>query len=246
MIWLASYPRSGNTFFRIVLDEVYGIESSTFHRDPQREPEPDYMDYPVVKTHLLPSQLVPDDPSIPAVYLVRDGRDALISMAHQRKDIIEPGTDFEANLREAILAAEGSYFGGWSRNVLEWLERAALVIKFEELIEHPIECMERLHPLIALPPPRVDRLPSFDDLKDKPMKYGSGVESGYASKELARRRTLFFRRGKPGAWRDEMPPDLHRLFWEHHGDAMRALGYLDGEIKTRSWSYRLRKRVRGF
>ena len=38
MIWLASYPRSGNTFFRIVLSEVYGIESSTFHHE---------SDYPV-------------------------------------------------------------------------------------------------------------------------------------------------------------------------------------------------------
>ena len=84
MIWLASFPRSGNTFFRIILYEVYGIESSAFHRDPNRKLNLHYDRYPVVKTHLLPNQLIPDDSNIPAVYLVRDGRDALVSMAHPK------------------------------------------------------------------------------------------------------------------------------------------------------------------
>ncbi|MEA5472263.1 glycosyltransferase family 2 protein, partial [Spirulina sp. 06S082] len=34
-----------------------------------------------------------------------------------------------------------------------------------------------------------------------------------------------FRRGKIGGWQDEMPLDLHNLFWEYHGEAMREVGY---------------------
>ena len=30
MLWLASFPRSGNTFFRIILHEVYGVETTEF------------------------------------------------------------------------------------------------------------------------------------------------------------------------------------------------------------------------
>lgn len=26
----------------------------------------------------------------------------------------------------------------------------------------------------------------------------------------------FFRKGKRGSWVDEMPDDLHWLFWDHH------------------------------
>ncbi|MDV7398111.1 hypothetical protein RZS08_42305, partial [Arthrospira platensis SPKY1] len=64
-----------------MLYEVYGIKSSTFHRERNYPLEKNYFEYPVVKTHLLPSQLEPGDPEIKKVYLVRDGRDALVSMA---------------------------------------------------------------------------------------------------------------------------------------------------------------------
>ncbi|HRW76650.1 MAG TPA: sulfotransferase domain-containing protein, partial [Saprospiraceae bacterium] len=98
MIWLASFPRSGNTFFRNVLYEVYGIESSTYHQEANYPLEADYDQFDVVKTHLLPSQLVPADPRIKKVYIVREGRDALVSIAHHRKDIVQPGTDYYLNL----------------------------------------------------------------------------------------------------------------------------------------------------
>lgn len=225
MIWLASFPRSGNTFFRIILYEVYGIESGEFHMEEDYPVEAGYDKYPVVKTHLLPHQLVPDDPAIPAVYLVRDGRDALVSMAAQRKDLIAPGSDFEKNLRDAIVSAEGSFFGGWSTNVTEWGKRASIVIRFEDLIINPIECVERIRPLIDLPEPRLDRNPTFEDLKTKEFKYGSGLERGFPPEERALRREKFFRRGKAGSWKDEMPDDLHELFWKLHGKTMETMGY---------------------
>ncbi len=112
MIWLASFPRSGNTFFRIVLHEVYSIPSSSYHLEPDKPLDPDYYTYPVVKTHLLPDQLKPRDPNIPSIYLVRDGRDALVSIAHQRSDLVAPGSDFLTNLHMAMIASDGSYFGG--------------------------------------------------------------------------------------------------------------------------------------
>ena len=31
MIWLASFPRSGNTFFRNVMFELYGLESYDYY-----------------------------------------------------------------------------------------------------------------------------------------------------------------------------------------------------------------------
>jgi hypothetical protein len=97
MIWLASYPRSGNTFFRIVLEEVYGIESSIYHHNPELVLDAAYAPYPMVKTDLLPDQLEPNNPDISAIYLVRDGRDSLGSMAHHRSDLVVPGSSFNDN-----------------------------------------------------------------------------------------------------------------------------------------------------
>ncbi|MCP4397066.1 MAG: glycosyltransferase [bacterium] len=228
MIWLASFPRSGNTFLRIILHEVYGLPSSTFHNEPDYAVDPDYTSYPIVKTHLLPHQLVPDDPGIPAVYLVRDGRDALVSIAHHRKDIVAPGSNFEVNLQEAILAERGSFFGGWSQNVLQWEKRASIVIRFEDVIRNPLTCVERLRTVIDLPEPQRDKLPTFEELQHKDMPYGSGVKRKLPVEERERRRQKFFRRGQIDTWKDEMPYELHELFWKLHGHAMEQFGYEKG------------------
>lgn len=226
MIWLASYPRSGNTFFRNVLFEVYGIPSSTYHHESDYPVDPAYTQYAVVKTHLLPSQIEPRDESIPAVYLIRDGRDCVVSLAHYRQNLIDRHSKFRQNLREAIEAQAGSHFGGWSRHVEEWTKRASLVIRFEELIVDPIGCLEQLRPLLDLPAPRMDRLPAFDDLKSKDFRYGSGAEHGFSSDERQRWREAKFRRGEAGGWKDELPHDLHLHFLHHHGGQLERHGYI--------------------
>jgi hypothetical protein len=225
MIWLASFPRSGNTFFRIVLSEVYGIESKAYNLGDEL-PCPDDGNGPlVVKTHLQPSKLPKEYAGFPAVYLVRDGRDSLVSVAHQKKDFVNTGTDFENNLIDSIVAPLGTHFGGWHRNVSEWLDKAEIVIKFEDLIENPIECIEKLRMYIDLPEPNIDRLPTFNDLKQKDFNYG-GKNKKLTKEE---RRDKFFRRGKVGAWQDEMPEYLHSLFWMKSGDVMSRLGYVKPE-----------------
>ncbi|PHI20302.1 hypothetical protein CEQ90_08945 [Lewinellaceae bacterium SD302] len=218
MIWLASFPRSGNTFFRNVLYEVYGIESSTYHQDPQRELDENFASYRVVKTHELPSKLPEQYREMPAVYLVRDGRDSLVSIAHHRKDIVAPGTDFYNNLLEAILAQGGSFFGGWSENVRAWTNKAAVVIRFEDLIEDPIREVEKLRAIIDLPQPNPEKLPTFKQLKFGQPQYGAG-------KKAKGNQTKHFRRGKAGGWRDELSPELEKLLWSIHGPTLLQHGY---------------------
>ncbi len=101
-------------------------------------------------------------------------------------------------------------FGGWSRHATAWTRRPGptVVVRYTELVQHPAATMAN-----ALGALDVDlclrggELPSFAELHDK-----------WPS---------FFRRGQTGAWRDEMPPELHALFWSKHGDVMRRLGYID-------------------
>jgi glycosyltransferase involved in cell wall biosynthesis len=207
------------------LDEVYGIQSSTFHNEADYPLDANYTSFPVVKTHLLPEQLKPHDSSIPAVYLVRDGRDCVVSLAHYRRMLIAEETDFEANLIEAIDAAGGSHFGGWSEHVRRWLPRASVVLKFEDLIADPIGSIERLRPWLDLPQPRVDRLPSFRDLRSSDFRYGSGVSHGFQQTEREKWRTAKFRRGQSGAWKNEMPEPLQLRFLHRHGTELAKLGY---------------------
>jgi hypothetical protein len=227
MIWLASYPRSGNTFFRVALYEVYGIASSEFIA---ANPQPDYLSYRVVKTHELPDRLVPADRDIPAIYLLRDGRDAVVSMARHRSDVTVPGSNYLLNLLSMICYhRNGVHYGGWSRHVRLWRKRAVLTLRFEELIAEPITCLERMRPWIDLPAPKVHKLPTFQQLREREVRFDDTPSVFSQSAEMQRR---FFRRGQVGAWLDELPSSLLGLFYLFHGRTLRQLGYSTARRKA--------------
>jgi glycosyltransferase involved in cell wall biosynthesis len=230
VICLASYPRSGNTFLRNVLFEVYGLESSTFHKE-AHGPDVGWERAEIVKTHLLPSELPSNLGSRIKVYLLRDGRDASVSLAHHRRDIIDPTSIFDDNLHEVIYAAEGSHFSGWSNHVQHWIEEADIVIRFEDLIKDPIGQCERLRAFMDLPTPKIERLPNFESQKEGQPEYGSGK---YLENEnLAKK---WFRSGKVNAWKSEMTDDQRDLFWHLHGETMEIAGYqFDGNV---AWKYK--------
>jgi hypothetical protein len=225
MIWLAAYPRSGSTFFRIVLYEAYGIASSELYDRRNQGRMDDDPAHSVVKTHLLPHQIVPADPAVPAVYLVRDGRDALVSMARYRSDLLSPGSSFAWNLFTAVVARPGSYFGGWSRHVRLWTRRAGVVVRFEDLVVDPIASIERIRSIFPeLPTPRAERVPDFAELRSREHGFGPGSEV-LRSPEFRER---FFRKGRVGGWADEMPRPLLWLFYLRHGKMLRRMGYAGG------------------
>ena len=160
-IWLASYPRSGNTFFRALLHTVFSFPTLSVYNE-TGEP----LDQTVIgnaaidkpadelllskelyfrKTHGLPEE----DDDNPAIYLVRDGRDALVSYArfaiHDQEDLTEPMNDgfYLATLQHMITSND--YFGGWSQNVEAWMNRKTptAVVKFEDLITSPLPTLQR-------------------------------------------------------------------------------------------------------
>jgi hypothetical protein len=224
LIWLASYPRSGNTFFRVLLRQVYGIATYDLH-----EPDADRPEYEpiignarldrtiaemhrddrlhIVKTHDLPNE------DYPAIYLVRDGRDAVASYAHFALDPkLADDRGAYLDLLRNLIETTGSY-GGWSGNVRSWMARRTptVVVRFDDLIARPMEELRRAMTAIGITAPEtgVTQLPSFAELQ----KIGP----------------QFFRKGRSGAWHEDMPDDLHLSFWRRHGDTMRALGYCDAE-----------------
>lgn len=235
-LWIASFPRSGNTFFRNVLHRVYGIASEEFFNpadEGNQEIASDFSSFRAIKTHLLPHQL-PSPYSLEdghvAVYLIRDGRDVLTSAAHHRKSWAAPYSDFDVNLCEAIVAPGDSFFGGgWSQHVAKWTQAAQVIIRFEDLIEDPVGEIERLRLFFDMPEPRMDQVPTFEQLRSGDADYGNyeiSSNQNLSPREFAEQN---FRRGKVGSWRDEMPSEYHELFWILHGETMDEWGYGRGE-----------------
>ena len=206
IVWLASYPRSGNTLYRMLLYHLEGIETYSIYNDRditkmgaseavghrklahsldyyRRAPDAYY-----IKTHSLPK----DD--LLAVYIVRDVRDVMVSYAHYRQDIDGCGDDLDTILRRLIV---GNRWGGWSTHVLRWITRdqTVMTVKFEDLVEQP--------ETVFLNTER--EAPEFEELHYNWPK--------------------FFRKGKVGGWKDEMSDEIEALCWKHHGKVMGRLGY---------------------
>jgi Sulfotransferase domain len=142
-LWLASYPRSGNTFIRMVLNESFGIKSTSVYpsedtsiRDKEwlvsrigysgALEESDFTcdEWIGVKTHDLPS----DDE--PAIYIVRDGRAATASYKHMLEDY----TDLRPSMEEII---RGEVWpGSWSAHFTAWSpenRKNTLLLKYEDM-----------------------------------------------------------------------------------------------------------------
>jgi hypothetical protein len=233
IVWLASYPRSGNTFYRILLYHLYGLKTYGRRNDetinkmgakdvvghellPAPLPElSKSKDVYIVKTHRLP-----EDDS-PAIYIMRDGRDALVSYARFRvaKHATKVGipdkvmkmvglkSRFERALKQLIV---NKRYGGWNDHVLNWtLKRKnakTFHLKFEDLVKDPGPWISKgLEALKIDAAPVGGSIPSFE--------------------ELHRKWPDYFRKGKVGSWREEMSPEMQALFWKHNAEAMDAFGY---------------------
>lgn len=239
IVWVASYPRSGNHLFLLTLRDRFGVDALgvIVEEDlrlgrppglPERPPKmapwqlppgfrgllgPDLLNAVrerpepyFIKTHRLAE--APD--RAPAVYIVRDGRDALVSHAHFVEARDAPrfrGQPFRRRLADLIDPGIRAY-GTWSRNVRAWRDRtgATEIVRYEDLVADPTAEVSRV----------CDRL-------GIPLTAGRGSVTPFA--ELQADNPIVYRRGVVGAWRDEMPPDLERRFWGIHGAEMKALGY---------------------
>jgi hypothetical protein len=227
IIWLASYPRSGNSLASLALKHLFGYETRTIYSDAAREEVVEiqrFLGDPVseselrqidrankpffVKTHELPT-----DDEHPALYLVRDGRDAMVSYAHyilQTEQDVPTVGDRETFLRvlSELIMTDG-HFGGWSSHVLAWTCRKipTVAVRFEDIVLDPGQVLARTLADIGQLriAPNGGSLPSFEDLH--------------------RAFPWFFRHGRTGAWKSEMPEILHQLFWRRHSEAMAAFDY---------------------
>ena len=139
--WLASYPRSGNTFVRTILFNCFGIKSgSIYPRDlggekilekfvghiehnPNKTITFQKGSIPIIKTHKL------NKDNNRAIYVVRDGRAASISLWHF----------YSKKISKKDIILGNSMFGKWKDHLISWdpLKRKnTLFIKYEDIVNN--------------------------------------------------------------------------------------------------------------
>jgi len=145
-----------------------------------------------------------------AIYIIRDGRDTLVSRAHFYADAFpEYRGQFEETLRRLVVG--DMKCRPWSPSVMTWADRPRTAyIHYEDLVAGPAPLgtlvIARAMEALGVSIPRKDvKIPKFASLH--------------------RSNPAFFRKGKAGAWREEMPAELQEVFWENNRRGMEYYGY---------------------
>ena len=210
--WLASYPRSGSTYARLILKNVFGFctPSGVTKEAPlecqltQNLNDVDSSKRVFMKTH----KCRVDD--TPAIVLVRDGRDALISHVHYQRRFWGWSQPFPELLDRAIDPSD-DFCTNWSAFYQNWQtksEQNCELVRFEELVENPLDTLQQVIANLGL--------------SDKAGQSEYAIP-GFA--HLHGQNSGFFRKGRSGYWQKEMTDQQHHDFWHYHGAMMQQLGY---------------------
>lgn len=229
--YIFSYPRSGSTWLRTILGNLV---DPTLDVDPERRRRLmpgvsvrnarliNALESPrLIKSHGRYMSPVPR-----AVYLVRDGRDVIVSMYHKR--ITRPGHGDRVDFAEFCRR----YFRGdlgerWDSSVTSWLDRGAAemqgslkVLRFEDLK--------------ADVPGRVAEITAFLGIAADSGSIAAAIETASLERlratererlgELAPDRSIY-RGGKVGQWREMLTGELYQRFMALSGATLTAAGY---------------------
>lgn len=238
IIWLVSYPRSGNSFTRILMEKVFQLEDTyTIHYNDMtdralvdvfgrkylendkyielaRKSEKKYF----VKTHDLPDEKV--DPNDRFIYIIRDGRNSTVSYQHFMNDF----TSQDKSVEDIVLG--NVLYGSWHKHVSEWEKcfniTNSLILKFENIVSNPIESAETISQFVSMAIYKAT-IPTFN--------------------ELHKRKPKFFRKGKSNSWEESYSAYEYFLFWVRSYKQMVKYGYIDNMPKMLTDSPQLFKEL---
>ena len=228
-IFIVGFPKSGNTWLQNLIGGLaYGVLAEfappkLVHLDlvpdvHQKKVYKRYADPTFFKSHHLPR---PDYRRV--IYLLRDGRDAMVSyfqMRQRRKG--------DVDFLEMVQTGRNLFPCKWHEHVQAWLKNPfqaeLLVMKFEDLKADPIPQLERLCQFARLDRSRqhlelVTASCSFENLQSREKRMGRTIDKPWKDEGL------FFRRGEVGSHRDEMPPEVQRAFLAEAAATLREVGY---------------------
>lgn len=205
-VWLASFPRSGNTFLRTILWNCFGLRSASVYPDDLGENST--IDAAVGHIELSKGQTFnPGEPALikthnpppehtgKVIYIVRDGREAISSLYHFYNK--------KVSLKDII---EGHHrFATWTTHIAVWnpFERPnSLLLRYENMVTSLPRTLEALGEFIGKPV-LSETLPSRQSLASVDGKW---IRSG-------------------SQWSETLKAQDLKLFDQVNGKMMEHLGY---------------------
>jgi len=236
--FLVSYPKSGNTWARLLIANLLSPEKPADFRtlnllvpDPASETKRHFVRMPrprVIKSHFV------FDPRYPrAIYIVRDPRDVVVSEYHyQRKTrTISDHYPLEDYAQRFLAGETYPENGSWGEHVTGWLaardgDPRFLRVRYETLLSDTVAELARIASFLGISATsqrlsEVVQLSSVDRMRELEAKQSDASSLMKGS----RKDVSFVRSAKAGGWRSDLPDFLVEKIEAAWGPVMRYLGY---------------------
>jgi estrone sulfotransferase len=226
--FLISYPKSGNTWLRFILANlIHSSEKINFRNIDQFIPDVYSATERVnkiasprfIKSHHPWFDIFPK-----SIYIARDYRDVFTSYYHYQKKL----GAFSGSIEDFSTQIDTLHsFGTWDEHIHKALTiqeekpQNILLLKYEDLYQNPEAELQRIIHFLNIKPTlsekEIIQRCSFASLQELENKHGSQF------KDISQ--ANFFREGKPGTWKTELPPELAKMLTNLYAEPLARLGY---------------------
>jgi hypothetical protein len=229
---IASYPKSGNTWLRMLLSSLVAGQIDSFDDLPRYVPELEVLGRMenayrlrsggrMVKTHEQWTKRY-----CRGIYVVRDCRDVAVSYYWHQIRTGQFDGEFEDFFKEFLRGGVDGY-GRWDRHISSWLDVANaarekfLVIRYEDMLRDAEHVLEKAARFIGLDVTALDVASAVVENSSERMRL---KEVG--SKSLPRSGKVevpFVRNSKAGSWQSMMSADQAKALEREMGGAAARL-----------------------
>jgi len=191
---IQTWSEGPNTSIRLKAPGKYGLQK-----------------YPNASIHAQKSHTPRRFGRIPALILVRDPRDVVVSFTHFNRDIMEVrNTSVEAEFRSR--AESRSWRDFYSFWLHQRPQSGVEFLRYEDALEHI----------------KAGTMPDFLQAALKAIGIDAEIKTEEpipSFKDYQKVRPKFYRRGVAGGWKDELPKDTAKLCWRVQGPVAKTFGY---------------------
>ena len=229
-IIIAGYPKSGNTWMQyLIAGAFYGLDLTIVPDALVQDLVPDVHFkkvikhyYPVTffKSHFLPR---PDYRNV--IYLLRDGRDAMVSYWHYLQALTDQPIDF----LDMVRSGTGLFPCKWHTHVEQGLANPCgarmMTVRYEDLKEDTARELRRIGEFAGLACEtavleQAARKGSFSPMKAREASFA------WENPQIPKNKP-FVRRGRVGSHLEEMPSTVRQAFVEEAREVLKKTGYLE-------------------
>lgn len=231
-VFIVGYMKSGTTWFRnLVAGVIYGLMSELTPYSVVWELVPNHGSAKLYyKRYSTPMYFRTHDFPRPehrrVVYLLRDGRDVMVSLAHHLQAVEQEEVDLLQLARGKAPRFHGKY--EWHKHVEAWLsnpyQAKILIIKYEDLKKDTLAELRRFCEFAGVQRDneyleKVVANTSFKKMREKEARFGFGRQHWPKDR-------LFVRRGLVGSHKDELSPEVLEVFLRRAGSTLGKVGYI--------------------